>query len=34
LVCVAFMVAAVLIGLAIKETRCRNIYDELRRRSA
>ena len=32
LVCVAFMVAAVLIGLAVKETRGRNIYAELRRR--
>jgi sugar phosphate permease len=34
LVCVAFMAAAVLVGLAIKETRCRNIYEELRRRGA
>lgn len=32
LVCVAFMVAAVLIGLAVKETRGRNIYAELGRR--
>jgi MFS family permease len=31
-VCVGFMVAAVLSGLAVKETRCRNIYEELRRR--
>ena len=29
-VCAAFMLAAVLIGLAVKETRCRNIYAELR----
>jgi hypothetical protein len=29
-VCAAFLLAAVLIGLAVKETRCRNIYAELR----
>lgn len=29
-VCAAFMLAAVLMGLAVKETRCRNIYEELR----
>jgi MFS family permease len=32
LVCVGFMVAAVLLGLLVKETRNRNIYAELRRR--
>ena len=31
-VCVAFMGAAVLLGLLVKETRCRNVYEELRRR--
>jgi MFS family permease len=32
LVCVAFMVGAVLLALVVKETRCRNIYAGLRRR--
>jgi MFS family permease len=32
LVCVAFMVCAVLLGLLVKETRGRNIYAELGRR--
>ena len=32
-ICAAFMLAAVLMGLAVKETRCRNIYEELRRKS-
>lgn len=32
-VCAAFMLAAVLIGLAVRETRCRNVYDELRGKS-
>ena len=32
-VCAAFMLAAVLIGLAVKETRCRNVYGELRGKS-
>ena len=32
-VCVGFMLAAVLLGLLVKESRGRNIYAELRRRA-